>query len=152
LWKPTDVQEGRAPTEESMVAAPHSQQNPGVMRKAVSQSINRASWQANSKVTARDFWIIHDALDLIQTFPRNFGIHMNKPKNVTVRDAAASVHLYRPIALACDKLIIKAVRKINGAIRAAAVGNNNLRAGRSLAQMRKKWPYKRRLIKDRNND
>jgi hypothetical protein len=152
LWKPSDVEEGRAPTEESMVAAPHSQQNPGVMREAVRQSINGASWQANSKVTARDFWIIHDAPYLIQTFPWDFGIHMNKPKNVTVRDAAASVHLYRPIALACDKLIIKAVRKINGAIRAAAVGNNNLRAGRSLAQMRKKWPYKRRLIKDRNND
>jgi len=70
------------------------------MREAVRQSINGGLRQANSEKTARNIWIIHDSLDLIQTAPWNFGINVNEPKNVTARDACPSIHLYRPITLA----------------------------------------------------
>ena len=65
-----------------MVPTPHSQHDPGIMRKAVRQSINEASRQTNSEKTSRDLWVIHDLLDLVQTSPRNFSIDMDKPKDV----------------------------------------------------------------------
>jgi hypothetical protein len=124
-----------------MVAAPHSQQDPGVMRENVGEPINPVARQANSKETACDFRIVHDALDLIQTTPRNFGIDVQKPKNVAVCDVAANVHLCCSIAFAYDKLIATASREIGGAIRAFTICDNNLRSWRSLAQLVKKWPY-----------
>jgi hypothetical protein len=135
-----------------MVAASHSQQDPSVMRKSVGQPINRASRQAYPEITASDLRIIHEALDLGQTSLRDFGIDMDKPKDVTVRGASAKIHLYRSIALAYDNLIAKAGRKISRAIGASAVGDNNLRLWRSVTQMLKKWAYEWRLIKDRHND
>jgi hypothetical protein len=110
-----------------VVATPHSQQDPGVMRKSVGQPINRASRQAYPEITASDPRIIHEALDLSQTSLRDFGIDMDKPKDVTVRGTSAKIHLYRSIALAYDNLIAKAGREISGAIGASAVGDNNLR-------------------------
>jgi hypothetical protein len=135
-----------------MVATPHSQQDPGIMRKAVRQSINGASRQANSEITASDPRIIHEALDLSQTSVRDFGIDMDKPKDVTVRSTSANIHLYRSIALAYDNLIAKAGREITRAIGASAVGDNNLRFWRSVTQVLKKWAYEWRLIKNRHND
>jgi hypothetical protein len=99
-----------------VIAAPHSQQNPGVMRKGVRQSIDRVLWQANSKKTAGDLRIIHDSLDLVQTSPRNFCIGMEKPKDVATRGARTSIHLCCPATLAYDKLIAKALREIGCAV------------------------------------
>src|SRR4029434_917219 len=135
-----------------MVAASYLQQNPGVMRKSVGQPINRASRQAYPEITASDPRIIHEALDLCQTSLRNFGIDMDKPKDVTVRGTSAKIHLYRSIALAYDNLIARAGREISGAIGASTVGDNNLRFWRSVTQVLKKWAYEWCLIKDRNND
>jgi hypothetical protein len=135
-----------------MVAASYLQQNPGVMRKSVGQPINRASRQAYPEITASDPRIIHEALDLGQTSLRNFGIDMDKPKDVTVRGTSAKIHLYRSIALAYDNLIAKAGREISGAIGASTVGDDNLRFWRSVTQVLKKWAYEWCLIKDRNND
>ncbi len=98
--KTANVQEGRAPAEYAMVATPHSQQNPGVMRKGVRQSINTGSRQANSKVTASDLRIIQGALDLIQASRRNFGINMDEPKDVAAGGVCTSIHLCCSIALA----------------------------------------------------
>jgi hypothetical protein len=77
---------------------------------------------------------------------------MHKPEDVTPRGAAAGIQLYGSMALAHDKLIAKALREINAAVRTATVCNNNLRSRRSVAQMLKKWAYERRLIKDRDNN
>jgi hypothetical protein len=125
-----------------MVAAPHSQQNPGIMRNAVGESINPPSRQANSKKTACDFRIAHHTPDLTQTTPGNFGIDMDKPKNVAVCDTRPSVHLYRAITLAYNKLIAKTAREISRAVVASPVGDNNFRFWRSVTQMLKKWAYK----------
>jgi hypothetical protein len=99
-----------------MVATPHSQQNPGVMRKGVGQSIDWVLWQANSKESARDAGVIHNSLDLTQTSPRNFCIDMEKPKDVATRGARTSIHLCCPATLAYDKLIAKALREIGCAV------------------------------------
>jgi hypothetical protein len=109
-------------------------------------------WQANSKKTACDFRIMHDALDFLQTTPRNFRIDMDKPKGVAVRGACSGIHLNRPTRLAYAKLIAKAGREISSAIGAPTVGDDNLRFWRSVTQMLKKWAYEGRLIKDRHND
>jgi len=135
-----------------MIAAPHPQQDPGVMREAVGQSIDWVSREPNSKVTATYLRIDQDTLDLIQTTPRNFSIDMDKPQDVAVCGVCASIHLYRPIALAHDNVITKAAREISRCIAASAVGDNNLRVGRPVTQMLKKWAYEWRLIKDGNND
>ena len=91
------------------------------------------SRQAYSKKATRDLRVIHDLLDLVQTAPRNFGVDMDKPKDVTMRGTRADIHLYRSIALAYDNLIAKAGCEINRAIVASTVGHNDLRFWRSLS-------------------
>jgi len=141
FWKAANVQEDSASAEYSVVAASHSQQNSRVMRKTVRQPINSAWRQAYPEITASDLRIIHEALDLSQTSVRDFGINMDKPKDVTVRGTRANIHLYCSIAFAYDNLIAKAARKISRVIGASAVGDNNLRFWRSVTQVLKKWAY-----------
>jgi hypothetical protein len=150
--KAAHVDKHSSPAEYPVVATSHSQQDPGVMRKTVRQSINPASRQANSKVTASDLWINHDALHLIQTLPGHFGINMQKPKDVALRGTSANVHLCCSTAFAHDNLIAKAPSEISRAIGASTICYNNLASRRSLAQLVKKWPYQRRFVKDGNNN
>jgi hypothetical protein len=140
LRKTADIDVGGSPAEYPVIATPHSQQNPGIMRKTIRQSINVRSRQANSKESACSPGVIHDSLDLTQTFPRNFGIDMEKPENVTMRGASTNIHLYCPIAFAYDKLIAKAHRKISRAVGASTIRDNDLHSGRALAQMREEYP------------
>jgi hypothetical protein len=124
-----------------MVATPHSQQDPGVMRKSVGQPINRASRQANSKITTSDIRIIQYARDFIQTPVRDFGIDMHEPEHFAARSTCTHVHLHGPIGFTPDNLIAKASSEISRAIGASAVGDNDLRFWRSVTQMLKKWAY-----------
>jgi len=105
------------------------------MREAVRQSINGASRQANSKKTACDIRTIHDALDLLQTAPWNFGIDVDEPENVATRGARTGIHLYGPITLAYENIITKVSREISRAIGASAIGDDNFSASRSFAQV-----------------
>jgi hypothetical protein len=146
------VEEGSSPAENAVIAASHPQQNTCVMSKAVRESINQASRQADSEVPSSDIRIFHDAPNLIQTGRRNFGVHVDKPKDVTIRGARAGIHLAAAIALALNKLITKTDGKPICAIGASAVRDNNLSSGHSLAQMFKKRSYQRRLVEYRNND
>ena len=63
---------------------------------------------------------------------------MHEPKHVATGSAPAGIHLHGPIGFASNKLIAKARGKINRAIAASAVSDNNLSSSRSLAQMLKK--------------
>jgi len=135
-----------------MVATPHSQQDPGVMRKGVGQPINRPSRQANSKITASDISIIQYARDFTQTSVRNFGIDMHEPEHFATRSTCTQVHLHGSIGFAPDELIAKSHTEITCVIGASPIGDNNFRFWRSITQMLKKWTYQERLIKDRNND
>src|ERR1700756_2125389 len=81
--KSSGVDKRSSPAENSMVAATHPEHEPRVMCKAVRQSVY--SWrgrQADPKETAADFWIAHDAANLIQTFQRHFGVCVQKPENI----------------------------------------------------------------------
>src|SRR5580704_4791327 len=135
-----------------MVATPHSQQDPGVMRKSVGQPINHASRQANSKITTSDIRIIQYARDFFQTPVRNFGIDMHEPEHFATRSSRTHVHLRGPVEFTPDELIAKARTEISCVIGASAVGDNNFRFWCPVTQMLKKWAYQQRLIKDRNND
>jgi hypothetical protein len=137
-----------------MIAASHAEQKPRVMRKAVRQSVyGRRGRQADPKETATNFWIAHDTPNLIQRFQRNFGVCMQKPENISSCGAGSSIHLLRTAALAAsDNLIAEASRQPIGAVRARAINDNNFRPTSSLAQIREKRAYRKRLIKDRNND
>src|SRR5947208_16802378 len=90
-----------------MVTTSHSQQDPGIMRKAVRQSINGASRQTNSKKTSRDLRLIHDLLDLVQTSPRNSGIDMDKRENVAMCGTCPSMSFHGPNRLLPAALITK---------------------------------------------
>jgi hypothetical protein len=122
------------------------------MGKAVRESINQASRQANSEVTANDIRIIHDARDLIQALEWEFRIDMDKPKDLPARGARAGIHLPGTTAIALNKLITKSGSEPICAIGASTVCDNDLSPGRSLAQMLKKWSYQRRFVEYRNND
>lgn len=61
------VEKGSSPAEYPVIAASHSQQNSCVMSKAVRESINQASGQANPEVTANQLRMSHDIRNLIQT-------------------------------------------------------------------------------------
>jgi hypothetical protein len=106
-WKAADIQEDNASAEYPVVAASHSQQNSGVMRKTVGQPINRASRQANPKITASCIRIIQYARDFIQASLRDFGINMHKPEHFATRSTCTHVHLHSPIGFAPDELIAK---------------------------------------------
>ena len=124
------------------------------MRKAVRQSVyGRHGRQADPKETATDFWIAHYPRNLIQRFRRHFGVGMQKPQNIAACSIGSDVHLFRTAALAApDNLIAEALRQLIGAVSARAIDDNNFRSTGSLAQIREKWAYQRRLIKDRNNN
>jgi len=65
----------------------------------------------------------------------------------------SGIHLFRTAALAApDNLITQLSRQLIGAVSARAINDNNFRPTSSLAQIRKKTAYRRRLIKDRNNN
>jgi len=148
LRKSANIEEGSSPAENAVIAASHSQQDPCVMSKAVRESINQTSRQANSEVTANDIRIIHDAPDLIQTLQWQFRIDMDKPKDFPAGSPCAGIHLHGATSLAFNELIAKFGSEPIGAIGAAAVCDNDLRFRRSLAQMLKKRPYQRCLVKN----
>jgi uncharacterized membrane protein len=77
---------------------------------------------------------------------------VDKPKDVAVCGACASVHLDRPIALAYHNLITKVSREISGTIVTSPICDNNLCLRRPLAYMSQTWPYQRSLIKNWNDD
>ena len=108
------------------------------MCKAVRESINQSSRQANSEVTANDLRVIQDARNLIQTSLRDFSVHVHEPKHVASGSTRAGIHLQGPIGFASNELIAKARGEINRAIAASTISDDNLSSGRSLAQMLKK--------------
>ena len=154
VGKSPSVNKRCSPAEHSMIAASHPEQEPCVMRKAVRQSVyGRRGRQADPKETATDFWIAHYPPNLIQRFQRHFGVGMQKPQNIAACGIGSDVHLFRTAALAAsDNLIAEALRQLVGAVSARAIDDNNFRPTGSLAQIREKRAYQRRLIKDRNNN
>ena len=124
------------------------------MRKAVRQPVyGRRGRQADSKETATDFWMAHYPPNFIQRFQRHFGVGMQKPQNIAACGIGSDVHLFRTAALAApDNLIAEALCQLVGAVSARAIDDNNFRSTSSLAQIRQKRAYQRRLIKDWNNN
>jgi hypothetical protein len=77
---------------------------------------------------------------------------VNEPKDLPVRGVRPTIHLVGTAALTLNKSIAKVGSEFSGAIGASTVGDDNFGSRRSLAQMREKSPYQRRLIKNRNNN
>jgi hypothetical protein len=154
VWKSSSVNKGCSPAEHSMIAASHPKQEPRVMRKAVRQPVNgRRGRQTDPKETATDFWIVHYAANLIQTFQRHFGVCMQKPENIAACGVRSGIHLFRTAALAApDNLVTEALRQPIGAVGARAIDDDNFRPKSSLAQIREKRAYPRRFVKDGNNN
>jgi hypothetical protein len=154
VWKSPGVNKRRSSAEHSMIATSHPKQKSCVMRKAIRQSVySGRGRQADPKETATDFWIAQYPLNLIQRFERHFGVCMQKPQNIAARDISSGIHLFGTAAHAApDDLIAKALRQPVSAISARTVDHNNFRPTCSLAQIREKWAYRGRLIKDWNNN
>jgi hypothetical protein len=75
VWKSSRVNKRSSSAENSMIAAPHPEQEPCVMRKAIRQSVySRRGRQTDTEETATDYWIAHYPPNLIQRFRRHFGI------------------------------------------------------------------------------
>ena len=124
------------------------------MRKAVRQSVHGScSWQSDPEETATDFWITHYARNLVQRFQRDFGVCVQKPEDIAACRIGSNIHLPGTAARAAlDDVIAKALHHLVGAVSARAIDDNNFRPMCSLAQIREKWAYQERLIKDRNNN
>ena len=124
------------------------------MRKAIGQSVNRRRGrQTNPKETTTHFWIAHYTANLIQGLQRHFGVCMQKPENIAGCSRGSDIHLFRPTAFAApDNLIAKALRQPVGVVSARAIDDDDFGAPNSLAQVREKAAYRRRLIKDRNDN
>jgi hypothetical protein len=152
LWKSANVEEGRSPAEYAVIAAPHAKQNSCVMSKAVRESIDQTSWEANPKIPARNIRIIHDLGNVVQTSLRESNVGMQEPKYLAASDASAGIHLPCSTAIALHQLIAKFGGEPICAIGTSAVRNNDLRFRRSLAKVPKKRPYQRCLVKNRDND
>ena len=124
------------------------------MRKAVRQSVyGRRSRQADPKEPATDFWIAHYARNLVQRFQRHFGVCVQKPENFAACGVGSEIHLFRTAAIAApDNPIAETLCQLVRAVSARAIDDNNFRPTGSLAQIREKPAYQRRLIKDWNNN
>ncbi|HZA38208.1 MAG TPA: hypothetical protein VE486_03625, partial [Candidatus Baltobacteraceae bacterium] len=152
VGKSANFEEGSSPAEYAVIATSNSKQNPCVMSKAVRESINKASRQANSEITANDIRIIHDARDLIQTLQWQLSIDMDKPKDLPSRGMRAGVHLFETTGNTLDQPITKSGSEPSCPIGASPVRDNNLGFWRSPAEMLKKWSYQSRLVEYRDND
>ena len=124
------------------------------MRKTVRQSIY--SWrgrQADPEKTATNFWIVHDAPNLIQRFQRNFGVCLQEPENIAACGIGSDIHLFRTATLAGpDHLIAEALRQLIGGVSTRAVDDNNFRTTGSFAQIREKGTYQLRLVENGNDN
>jgi hypothetical protein len=96
--------------------------------------------------------ILHDARNLIQTLQWQFGIGVEEPKDFPARGVRSCIHLVGTTSLALNKLIAETCSEVSRAIGTFTIGDDNLGSRRSLAQVREKSPYQRRLIENRNND
>ena len=150
--KSANINKCTSPTEDSMIAAAHSEQHACVMRETVRQPINQPSRQANPKIAADNIRIVHDARDLIQTLQWHFDIRVDKPKDLPVRGVRPGIHLPGTTPLALNEPIAEACREISRPIDASTVGDNNFGSRRSLAQMLKKRAYQGCLVKNWNDD
>jgi hypothetical protein len=152
VWKSANVEEDSSPAENAVIAASDSQQNACVMSKAIRQSIDRASGEADPEVTANDIRISQDMRNLVQTSQWDFSINMQEPKHTAAGGARAGIHLPGTTAPALNEPIAKSSSESICAIGASAVRDNNLGFWRSLAEMLKKWSHQRRLVEYRHND
>jgi hypothetical protein len=154
VWESPRVNKRCSPAEHSMIAASHPEQESRVMRKAIRQSVySRRDRQADPKETATDFWTAHYPPNFIQRFQWHFGVCVQKPQDIAACCVGSNVHLFGTAAIAAsDNLIAEALRQLVGAVSARAIDDNNFRSTSSLAQVREKRAYQRRLIKDRNNN
>ncbi len=96
--------------------------------------------------------ILHDARNLIQTLQWQFSIGVEEPKDFPARGVRSCIHLRGTTSLALNKLIAETCSEVSRAIGASTIGDNDFGSRRSLAQVREKSPYQRRLIENRNND
>ena len=154
VWESPSVNKRCSPAENSMIAASNPEQKARVMGKAVRQSVySRRGRQTDPKETTTDFWIAHYAANFIQRFQRHFSVCVEKPENIAACGIGSGIHLFRTAALAApDNLVAKAFRQFMGAVNACTIDDNDFRARGSVAQIRKKRAYQRRLIKDRNDN
>jgi hypothetical protein len=154
VWKSTSLNKRCSPAKNSMIAASHPKQKPGVMRKAVGQAIDsRRGRQADPEETPTNFWIAHYTPNLIQRFQRNFGVCMQKPENIAVCGVGSDVHLFRTAALAgSDNLITQLLRQLIGGVSARAIDDNDFRPSGSFAQIREKGTYQLRLVENGNDN
>src|SRR5262249_15277470 len=131
-----------------------SEKKPCVMRKTVSQPVHsRRGRQPDPKETATDFWIAHYATNLSQRFQRHIGIGVQKPENIAVRGIGPEIHLRGATALAAsNNLVAESLRQSIGTVSARTVDDNNFRPRGSLSQVRKKRPYQRCFIQNRNDN
>ena len=77
---------------------------------------------------------------------------MYEPKNLSVRDLSASIHLSRPPASCLRNVIGEAVAKRQRSIGAASVHDDDLGGGRDGAQMLEERADNWRFIQDRDNN
>jgi hypothetical protein len=154
VWKTLRVNKRTPPAEYSMIAASHSEHKPRVMRKTVRQPVyRRRGRQLDPKETAADFWIAHNATNLIQRFQRHFGIGVQKPENIALCGIGSEIHLHGAATLAApNNLVAEAFRQLIGPISARAIDDNNFRPTGSVSQVRKKRAYQRRFIQDWNDN
>jgi len=95
---------------------------------------------------------VHNARDLIQTVQWQFGIGVDKPKDLPVGRIRPTIHLPSTAALGLHKSITKVGSKLSCAVGASTIGDDNFGSRRSLAQMLKERAYQRCLIKNWNDD
>jgi hypothetical protein len=78
---------------------------------------------------------------------------VQEPQNIADRGVSARIHLFGTAAFAApDNLVAEALRQPVCAVSARAIDDNNFRPTGPLAEIREKWAYQWRLIKNRNND
>jgi hypothetical protein len=77
---------------------------------------------------------------------------VDEPKDIPARAVRPDIHLRGATPLAHNKPIAEACSQISRAIGAFTICDNNFGSRRSLAQMRDRSPYQRRLVENRNND
>jgi hypothetical protein len=147
LRKTADLRKNFAPAEKTVISAPHSQQQSGVVTETVCQPIDGIfPRQSNAKKPADYLSILQRLFNFSERSGRHLSIGVKEPENIGARDLSPGVHLRGTIRFYLNEAITKAGGKIDSLVSTHPVGDNDLSFRGTLTQTTKRFLNERSFV------
>jgi hypothetical protein len=151
--KPANLFENFASAEEAVVAIAHSKEKPGVMREAITESINKIlPRKSHSKKSTYCLSISQRALNISKSAIWNSRVGMQEPKNVALGGTRAGIQLTGASRGRLQQLVAEAGRKFRRAIGARSIDDDDFGFRRALAQVDQRFADEGCFVQDWHDD